>query len=87
MRNGNIQFLKAYLQLLVGSVDIMDGEIRMSGSEKALLAAAKAGLPDLAGGMPTLVKEWRAVGDETRHQWIVALKRSSNAFPSPQVIR
>lgn len=63
LRNGNIQFRKAYIRLLVGSVDIMDGEIRVSGSEKALLAAAKAGLPDLAGGVPTLVQEWRAVGD------------------------
>lgn len=67
LRNGNIQFRKAYLRLLVGSVDIMDGEIRVSGSEKALLAAANAGLPDLAGGVPTLVQEWRAVGDSYWH--------------------
>ena len=64
LRNGNIQFRKACLRLLVGSVDIMDGEIRVSGSQKALLAAAKAGLPDLAGGVPTLAKEWRPHGQK-----------------------
>jgi DNA invertase Pin-like site-specific DNA recombinase len=63
LRNGDIQFRKAYLRLLVGKVEIMDGEIRLSGSSNALLAAANAGLPGRSGGVPTLVHEWRAVGD------------------------
>ncbi len=70
LRNGDIQFRKAYFRLLVGSVEMMDGEIRISGSEKALMAAAQAGLPDAKGGVPTLVQEWRA-------------RRDSNPRPSP----
>ncbi len=63
LRNGNIQFRKAYLRFLVGKVELVDGEIRLSGSKNALLAAIQAGLPDLTGGVPTLVQEWRARRD------------------------
>jgi len=40
LRSGEIQFRKAYLRSLVGSIEIMDGEIRVSGSKTALLAMA-----------------------------------------------
>ncbi|TAL01249.1 MAG: hypothetical protein EPO08_10975 [Rhodospirillaceae bacterium] len=63
LRNGDIQFRKAYLRFLVGKVELADGEIRLSGSKNALLAAVQAGLPDQSGGVPTLVQEWRARRD------------------------
>jgi len=61
-RNGDIQFRKTYLGLLIGKVELADGEIRISGSNNALMAAVSAGLPDQSVGMPTLVHEWRPHG-------------------------
>ncbi len=63
LRNGAIQCRKAYLRALVSKVELRDGEIRISGSNDALMAAVNAGLPDGSGGVPTLVHEWRPHGD------------------------
>lgn len=59
LRNGDIQFRKAYLRFLVGKVELAESEIRLTGSKNALLAAVRAGLPDQSAAVPTLVQEWR----------------------------
>jgi len=63
LRNGDIQFRKAYLRFLVSSVEILDGEIRLTGSKHALFDMALESLPERAGGVPSLVHEWRPHGD------------------------
>ncbi len=62
LRNGDIQFRKAYLRLFVDRVDVLENEVRVTGSTDALMAAVAGGLPT-KGGVPTLVQEWRPHGD------------------------
>jgi hypothetical protein len=45
LRTGDIQFRKAFLRAFVNKVEILDGEIRVSGSKEILSATLEAGLP------------------------------------------
>ena len=61
--NGNPAFRKSYLRLFVDRVDVGASEVRISGSEQALMAGA-AGYNDQGTEMvPTFVQEWRARQD------------------------
>ncbi len=66
LRNGDIQFRKAYLRFLLEKVEMLEGEIRLSGCSNAILEAFRAGLPDQVGTVPTLVHEWRAKQEHLR---------------------
>jgi site-specific DNA recombinase len=63
LRTGDIRFRKAYLRAFVTNVELLDGEVRISGSKDVINAALEAGLPPPGTGVPTLVQEWRARRD------------------------
>ncbi|MBL8644242.1 MAG: recombinase family protein [Rhodospirillaceae bacterium] len=63
LRTGDIQFRKAFLRTFVNKVELLDGEVRISGSKDVLSAALEAGLPPPGAGVPSLVQEWRARRD------------------------
>lgn len=62
LRNGDIQFRKAYLRLFVSEIIVGDDTAYMSGSKEALIAAASEELPGKSG-VPTFVQEWRPQQD------------------------
>ncbi|MBL8642420.1 MAG: recombinase family protein [Rhodospirillaceae bacterium] len=63
LRTGDIQFRKAYLRTFVDKVELLDGEVRVSGSKDVIAKALEMGLPPPGAGVPTLVQEWRARRD------------------------
>ena len=59
LANGNVAFRKAYLRMFVGTVEVGDEEIRISGPTDALVHALESA-DDLSAGMvPSFVQEWR----------------------------
>ena len=60
---GNPAFRKAYLQLFIERVDVGDEEIRISGSDLALMSAAANHDNESVPTVPTFVQDWRARRD------------------------
>ena len=60
--SGNPAFRKAYLQLFIDRVDVGESEIRISGSNEALMASATSH-SSTASMVPSFVQEWRARRD------------------------
>ena len=63
LMDGSPAFRKAYLRLFVERVDVGEEEIRISGSELALISAAASHDNESVPTVPTFVQDWRARQD------------------------
>jgi hypothetical protein len=87
LRNDDPGFRKAYLRLFVGKVVVDDNEIRMSGPTAALEQAASAGgLPTSTALVPSFVRKWYPMCDESAN-WEVVVTAQRRPERSSQIRR
>src|SRR4029077_54422 len=70
LKNGSVEFRKAYLNLFIDRIEVDDSEIRIRGPVAALAGGASGKLPKPSDAVPSYVREWRT-------------RRDSNSRPLP----
>ncbi len=70
LKNGSVEFRKAYLNLFIDRIEVDDTEVRIRGPVSALAGAASGKLPKPSDAVPSYVREWRT-------------RRDSNSRPLP----
>jgi len=68
LRQGDIAFHRAYIRLFVDEIVRSDSEISLSGPKDAPAKSASIGtLPPSGDSMPSFVRKWRAICDESNN--------------------
>ena len=67
LKNGSIEFRKAYLNLFIDRIEVDDTEIRIRGPVSALAGGASGKLPRPSDAVPSYVREWRPWPDSNQH--------------------
>ena len=79
LKNGDVQFRKAYLNLFIDRIEVDDVEVRICGPKAALAKAASGSLRKPSDAVPRFVREWRP--HEVRTPVCAVRGRESEADP------
>ena len=63
LKNGTVEFRKAYLNFFIDRIEVDDTEVRIMGRVSALAGGASGKLPKPSDTVPSYVREWRTRQD------------------------
>jgi hypothetical protein len=72
LKNGSVEFHKAYLNLFIDRIEVGDAEVRIRGPLSALAGGASGKLSKPSDAVPSYVREWRAMLNEDGH-WNITI--------------
>lgn len=68
LRNGDINFKRAYIRLFVDEITLRDREVELIDPTDTLAnAVSRNGLPPTADMVPSFVRKWRPVCNESNN--------------------